>query len=333
MDALQVAETLTKKHFAGEQISHVFLPKFGFSALVFTNARIFGIDGAIVAFSIPFAKLTSIGCNPLGEVTLFADGQKIAIAQLTIDPDLQAFRDAANSRGLQTFDAQPQAEAASNASATAKNAKEQRQVDFDRSFPNTQIFGSAPRGALLEAMEKSSVNGESPWLLINSGGGAGALFAFEDRLVIAKVGALTSFMADSFGAGRVSTLPFTQITGIEYNGGMASGVLEVLTPSYQGTKNQDFWRGTGAKRNTDRNSPWTLSNTLPLGVSDYKKAESAINELRSKIIAFQRPSVTVTSTPAPAQDLAGQIGNLKKLLDQGVLTEAEFQQAKQKLLG
>ena len=181
-------------------------------------------------------------------------------------------------------------------------------------------------------MEKTSMGGDSPWLLINSGGGAGALYAYEDRLVIAKVGALTSFMADSFGAGRVSTLPFNQITGIEYNGGMVSGVLEVLTPSYQGTKNQDYWRGTGAKRNTDRNSPWTLSNTLPLGVSEYKNAEAAINELRAKIIAYQRPSVTVNAPVAPANDLATQISNLKQLLDQGALTQAEFEKAKQKLL-
>lgn len=333
MDALQVAEVLTQQHFSGEQISHVFLPKAGLSSLVFTNARVFGIQGATVAFSVPFGKVTSIGWADTGKAAIFAGGQKIAVAQLTVDPDLEAFKSAATAQGIKTFELQEVEASAPAVGNKTKSAKEQRQEDFDRSFPNTQMFGPAPRGALLEAMEKSSLNGEAPWLLVNSGGGAGALFAFEDRLVIAKVGALTSFMADSFGAGRVSTIPFTQITGIEYNGGMASGVLEVLTPSYQGSKNQDFWRGTGGKRNTDRNSPWTLSNTLPLGVVDYGKAESAINELRSKIIAFQRPSVTVTSAPAPAQDLAGQIANLKQLLDQGVLTEAEFQQAKQKLLG
>ena len=44
------------------------------------------------------------------------------------------------------------------------------------------------------------------------------------------------------------------------------------------------------------------------------------------------PTVMSAPAPAAAPDLATQIEHLKALKDQGVLTDAEFQQAKQKLL-
>ena len=87
-----------------------------------------------------------------------------------------------------------------------------------------------------------------------------------------KVGLATSFMAGALGGGRITTFPFTEITGIEYNAQILSGVLEVLTPSYQGTANKDYWRGTNKSRNADANDPWTLSNTLPLARSTYNAA-------------------------------------------------------------
>lgn len=50
------------------------------------------------------------------------------------------------------------------------------------------------------------------------------------------------------GAAR-RTFMFHDVTGIEYNSGMHTGVLEVLTPSYQGSANKDFWRGKNRSRN------------------------------------------------------------------------------------
>ncbi len=51
-------------------------------------------------------------------------------------------------------------------------------------------------------------------------------------------------------------------------------------------------------------------------------------------VPFAGPGGPMVAAPAPADtnDLATQISRLKALKDQGVLTDAEFQQAKQKLL-
>ena len=150
--------------------------------------------------------------------------------------------------------------------------------------------------------------------------------------MIIKVGALTSMMAGTFGGGRITTFPYADITGIEYNAGMVSGVLEILTPSYQGTANKDYWRGTGKSRNADSNDPWTLSNTLPMVKSIYQRALPRLNELRAKIAEAKRPLV-IQAPAAPAQSaMVEELTKLGGLHQQGLLTDAEFVVAKQAVL-
>ena len=122
--------------------------------------------------------------------------------------------------------------------------------------------------------------------------------------MIVKVGAMTGIMAGSIGGGRITSFHYSEITGIEYNSGMLSGVLEVLTPSYQGTANKDYWRGTNKSRNADSNDPWTLSNTLPLDKLLYQQALPWLNEMRAWIAEAKRPTVVV-SAPAPSTSTGG----------------------------
>lgn len=159
----------------------------------------------------------------------------------------------------------------------------------------------------------------------------GALLVFENRCMIVKGGFWGGFMAGSLGGERAATFYFTQITGIEYNSGLLTGVLEILTPSYQGTANKDFWRGTDKSRNADSNDPWTLSNTLPLTKDGYKSAMSMIDDLKRMISEAQRPAAPVAA--APAFNLADEFAKLSELHEKGLLSPAEFAAAKAKLLG
>lgn len=68
-----------------------------------------------------------------------------------------------------------------------------------------------------------------------------------------------------------------------------TGVLEVLTGSYGGGPNKDYWRGTGKSRNADANDPWTQSNTLPLGRLEYQQALPRLNEMRARIAESSDP--------------------------------------------
>ena len=148
--------------------------------------------------------------------------------------------------------------------------------------------------------------------------------------MIVKGGFIGGFMAGSLGGERASTFYFSQISGIEYNSGLINGVLEILTPSYQGTANKDFWRGTTKSRNADSNDPWTLSNCLPLTKDGYNSARDMIDELKRMIANFGRSSQNHQSSSV---DLASEIAKLSDLHEKGVLSDAEFAQAKTRLLG
>lgn len=195
-----------------------------------------------------------------------------------------------------------------------------------------QHCGGSLSGAAGRAIAEVSHSGEIPWLILNPAGATGVLVAFEDRLAIIKTGAFTGFMAGSMFGGRQAVLYFVDINGIEFNAGMVNGVLEILTASYQGSANKDFWQGTLSSRNADSNDPFTLSNTLPMLKSEYREWQKQISELRSRIAAAKRPAAPA-SVVAPAPDsFADQVAKLAQLRADGLLSDDEFKAAKQKLM-
>lgn len=197
------------------------------------------------------------------------------------------------------------------------------------------VFGEAMRDKQWAGIHEHSGDGELPWLVLN-GGNAGQLAAFDDRLIIVKQGGVAGFMSGSLGGGRATTFPFREITNIEYNAGMVTGVLEVLTPSYQGTGNHDFWRSSNKGRNNAADDPWTLSNCLPLVKAVYKQALPKINELQRRIIDSKQTHVVVQQAAAPVSiaqpSMAEEIQKLTDMHAQGMLDSDEFKAAKQAVI-
>lgn len=190
------------------------------------------------------------------------------------------------------------------------------------------VVGSV-RTKVLEEVRRNCRDGELPEFVAGEPyQGAGALAAFSNRCLIIKKGALTGLMAGSVGGGRVTTFMYSDITGIEYNAGWITGVLEVLTPSYQGSTNKDFWRGTFSGRNKNADDPFTLSNTLPWGKSFYEHVRPKIEWMKHQVAEMKRPAVHAQPTPSPGQpDLAGEIAKLAHLHEQGALDDDEFRRA------
>ena len=206
-------------------------------------------------------------------------------------------------------------------------------------WPTTAVLGAHLSRKASEAIKDQCHDGD-PWLILVSAGGAGLLAAWGDRLSIIKTGALTSFMAGALGGQRTATFHLRDITGLEYNSGFANGVLEVLTPSYSGSTNKDYWRGTNSSRNANSDDPWTLSNTLPLSKTEYRAAHAQILELRRRISESKtgdRSTPPTQTVPAPStperSGVADELSKLAALFEAGVLSSEEFSQAKQKVLG
>ncbi|MGW8814256.1 SHOCT domain-containing protein [Gordonia terrae] len=197
-----------------------------------------------------------------------------------------------------------------------------------------RVIGPEMKDKWWDAIARHSHADELPWFVIN-GGSAGRLVAFEDRLLITKTGGMTSFMAGSLGGGRETTFPYSEITNIEFNGGFATGVLEVLTPSYQGSGNHDYWRSSNKGRNNAHDDPWTLSNCLPLAKVLYQEAQPLLNEMQRKIADAKRPQVIVQHAPpstaaaiAGGGGLAHELEKLAEMHQRGLLDDEEFKAAK-----
>lgn len=207
-------------------------------------------------------------------------------------------------------------------------------ADDDR-WRQVEVIGQPLSDKAWRTIRDHAAPDEVSWFVIGVGS-AGVLAAFADRCMIVKVGAMASMMAGSLGGGRITTFQYTDITGIEYNAGMINGVLELLTPSYQGTANKDYWRGSGSSVNVDANDPYTLSNTLPMAKLVYKQALPWLNQLRAKIAEAKRPTVVVQHAPVPPaaaeSDLVSELTRLGTLHQQGLLTDAEFAAAKQAVI-
>src|SRR5215217_3191097 len=149
-----------------------------------------------------------------------------------------------------------------------------------------------------------------------------AIVALNDRLLVIKPGMAAG---TTFGA-RVTSFYYRDITGIEVNTGLMQGVIEINTPSYQGTAQRDFWN-TG-----QNNNPFYVTNCLPIGKRDLKDYKPYIDRLRTMIREAKQERVSLR----PAQDSSTLVSELEKLASlrtSGVLSEDEFQQAKKRLLG
>ena len=182
-----------------------------------------------------------------------------------------------------------------------------------------------------EVFKNGSTSGKPPWLVV-AAGTDGALAAYEDELIIAKTGAMTGFLSSATGGGRITHFPYRQIVSIEYNGGFTFGVLEILTASYDGGMNKDYW---GVKsNNSSAGDPRQQNNTLPILKTAYKELAPDLIKIRQLMARSNEVKISVDSIAvAPAQnDVVKQIKELSELKDAGVLTHEEFEAAKQKLL-
>jgi hypothetical protein len=145
-----------------------------------------------------------------------------------------------------------------------------------------------------------------------------SLVALDDRLLIVKTG----FMSGATLGGRATSFGYADISAIQVNTGMATGTLEVHSPGLGATKGSDYW---SMNKNED---PYKLPNTIPIAKASLAQYQPYLDQLRSLIDRAKRPSAPSSST-----DIAGQLTQLKTLLDAGALTPGEFDAAKTRVFG
>lgn len=300
-------------------------------SLVLTNTRLLGMMRKVITYETALLDIVSLTPDEKKQTLTIStsDGNPMTFKSVPREdhgPILHFFNhgkaEGAPAQVVEALAAQRSAE---------RGAKARQELAKERAWPNTRVVGSRLTSKASQAILRQCHGSEEPWLILVSSGGAGLLTAFNDRLAIIKTGAMTSLMAGSLGGERAATFHYRDVTGIEYNSGFVNGVLEILTPSYSGSANKDFWRGSNKSRNADSNDPWTLSNCLPLTKGEYNKVLDDVNELRSRMSKAKEIQVNVAAATS-ASSLADEIRKLAELKDAGVLTEEEFAYGKAKLL-
>ncbi|MCJ8505271.1 PH domain-containing protein [Kocuria flava] len=228
--------------------------------------------------------------------------------------------------------------------AEINTEKSKREVIDAGIWSNSVIVGGSVSQKASRSLHAHCGEGEEPWFILRGEMFAGLLAAFDDRLVIIKTGAMTGLMAGSLGGERATTFYYRDINAIEYNAGLFEGVIEILTASYSGGANKDFWQGSRQGRNANSNDPFTLSNTLPLPKFVYNEALPQITELRRRISEAKHPifAPSAQDSPGPVQsepgissgdNLVEKLERLAALHAAGALTDSEFQKGKSQLLG
>lgn len=295
--------------------------------LVVTNERVFALEGgAGPKFELRAAQLASVETGWRHVEIAGLTGERIKFQAGKEDVARAAAAALRLKGGMLDAGTAEELSAAQAARAAVEEA-----------WATVPTVGAAMRTKLNKATWKAlrgaARDGEVPLFIITGDDGAGVLAAFGDRCMIVKAGAVTGFMAGATGGSRQATFHYSQITGVEYNAGMINGVLEILTASYQGTSNKDFWN-TGRTQNSNANDPWTLSNTLPLDKMGHKKAQSQINELRRLVGESKQVHVVVSAPEATGggASLGDELAKLVDLRSQGVLDDAEFAEAKKSVL-
>jgi hypothetical protein len=329
-------DELTSHLFPGEVVTTLSRTNLGrplCDGLAVTNARVVvfqsndiakGVKRSVHAGDIAHVEVMKKTLSPNTLAVTVRNGEQVSFGDIPA-PDLDLVLGAVQQLGVS-------GPAPDVVRAIAHQAEDDRQAAD--AWAQVPVVGTVPSEKAWKSLKDHCSPGELPVFVIGSGTG-GIFAALRDRAMIIKVGAMTSMMAGSLGGGRVTTFPFSEITGIEYNAGFVNGVLEVLTPSYSGTANKDYWRGSNKGRNADANDPWTLSNCLPLPKPVYQQALPRLNEMRAHIAQLKRPTVVVQQQQpqnGAAPSVADELGKLAGLRDQGVLSDSEFQAAKQRVL-
>jgi hypothetical protein len=165
------------------------------------------------------------------------------------------------------------------------------------------------------------------------GAGGQTMIAADDRIIVVKAG----FLAGATLGSKTLDFPYNQISGIELHTGAMTGYLQITSPGFQGNLPGSYWS------KDKQHDPWKLPNCIPVGRGAAAKWQPTLALVRERISkgvwsdgigAPPTQATPISPTPtSPGSGLTEQLKGLAELHEAGALSDEEFTQAKQKLLG
>jgi Short C-terminal domain len=173
------------------------------------------------------------------------------------------------------------------------------------------------------------ISDHEPILFFLEGTQHQTLVALLDRVVIMKPG----FMANATGGCRVTTIHYSEMTGVQVNTGHLMGVLQVTSPSYPAVRT-DYWTSAGKAAKAGVDSATVAPNCIPIAKRQVQMWEPQLERLR-RLVAEAHASAQPTPAPAPPVQGASAADRLKQLAelhDAGIVSAEEFESKKEQLL-
>lgn len=145
------------------------------------------------------------------------------------------------------------------------------------------------------------------------------LFCTDRMVYIFKRGYMTGH---TFGGGGFK-MPYSNITNAEVDYHLTTGYFELSSGGLQ-NKPLNYWDSKG-------NSPQKAPNAISITGTELKDLFEKATHFIMEKVAQEKTQTTVE--PQGNTSLAAQIRELKELLDEGILTQEEFDAKKKQLLG
>jgi len=142
-----------------------------------------------------------------------------------------------------------------------------------------------------------------------------SLIALGDRIIIIKPG----FLAGAAFGEVVSSFRYDEIKGIDVNTGLLISFVEFRTKK-MGGKAKGFWASK------PQDDPMKAPNCLPIHKNYLSEYQPYLDKIR--LFSKKKQSEGMSSS----EDMVGKLEKLSSLHSSGVLSDAEFERAKQKLL-
>jgi hypothetical protein len=325
-----------------ESLSNLLLPEelvLGMfrtlNTVLITNVRLLGFDPFYkrINFSIPLTLISTLSVmskkdkndswyknNP--DLTILNDSLEVRISNVS-EKDKQQFE---------------------NIFASAVGAVETLQdVPFfteplkiandgsDKSFSQAElepIDSNVPWEKVHKGLKKAiqeHVSGDTKPLFLIVAGSDEAIVALPKSCLVLKRGIMTGAI---IGGQRVTSFFYSDITTIEYNGGLMQGRVNILTSSFAGKSDIDTDLGLLSDITSGaRFQP----NSIEMDKTAYKNARKFFDALDELIAKSKSPAGLIVEAKSNSS-IADEIEKLADLHQKGLIDDKEFKELKAKLI-
>lgn len=149
------------------------------------------------------------------------------------------------------------------------------------------------------------------------------LICTDKTIYIYKTGYMTGHMV---GGGTFS-MPLANVTNVSLDFHFATGYFAVSAGGLQNTQ-KNFWS------NDPKNDPAKSPNTITVNSAVQPLFQHAVQMINGTLLpTAKNPHVTTVTPQDKITDPIDEVRKLKGLLDDGIITEEEFETKKKQLLG